>query len=305
MALRQGFITLSHNKGLQQFTVQNPVARKVSRRFVAGEQLSEAVNAIRALNARGITATFDHLGESVTSESEACDSAQSYFTILDRIQQTGIQSNVSLKLTQMGLDLDTEFCYRNVRPVIAKARDLGNFVRVDMESTAETQRTFDVFYRLHDEFPENVGIVVQAYLYRTAKDIDDLIARKARVRLCKGAYKEPADLAYPAKADVDRNYARLMRKLLVYGNYPAIATHDIRLINYAKHFVTEHKIGPERFEFQMLYGIRGQLQELLVQEGYRMRVYVPYGEQWYPYFMRRLAERPANVVFIMSNLVKR
>jgi proline dehydrogenase len=305
MALRQGFLTLSNSKRLQHFAMGNPLARRIARRFVAGEELDEAVDAIRALNAKGITATFDQLGESVTVEQEARAAAQSYITLLERIQQTGIRSNASLKLTQMGLDLDTEFCYENVRPVIEKARDLGNFVRIDMEGSVHTQRTFDIFYRLHDAYPANVGIVVQSYLYRTWNDVDELIARQARVRLCKGAYNEPPSVAFPQKADVDRNYARLMHKLMAKGNYPGFATHDVRLINHAKQFAKEQKIGNERYEFQMLYGIRPQLQEQLAREGYNMRVFVPYGQEWYPYFMRRMAERPANVLFILSNLVKR
>lgn len=305
MALRQGFLTLSNSKGLQKFAVGNPLARRIARRFVAGETLDEAIEVIRAANAKGIVATFDHLGESVTDEQAAHAAAAGYITLLDRIHQTGIRSNASLKLTQMGLDLDTEFCYRNVRSVIVKAHELGNFVRIDMESSAHTDRTFDIFYRLYDEFPANVGIVVQAYLYRTWDDVDQLIARQARVRLCKGAYNEPPTVAFPKKIDVDRNYARIMRKLMARGNYPGIATHDSRLINHAKQFAAQQHIGMERFEFQMLYGIRPQLQEQLAQEGYNMRVYVPYGEEWYPYFMRRLAERPANAVFILSNLFKR
>ena len=305
MALRQGFLTLSNSKGLQSFAVHNPLARRVARRFVAGEQLNEAVEVIRKLNARGITATFDQLGESVTEEHEAQAVAESYITLLDRIEQAGIRSNVSLMLSALGLDLDTEFCYRNVRAVVEKARDLNNFVRIDMEGSTHTQRTFDIFYRLHDEFPPHVGIVVQAYLYRTWGDVDELIARQARVRLCKGAYNEPPTVAFPEKADVDKNYARLMRKLMLRGNYPGLATHDQRLINHAKQFATQQQIGQERYEFQMLYGIRTQIQDQLAREGYNMRVYVPYGEQWYPYFMRRLAERPANAIFILSNLFKR
>jgi proline dehydrogenase len=305
VALRQGFLTLSNSKGLQKFAVGNPLARRFARRFVAGEDLDEAIDVIRVANAKGIVATFDHLGESVTDEQAARAAAAGYSTLLDRIAQTGIRSNASLKLTQMGLDLDPEFCYHNVRPVIAKAHELGNFVRIDMESSAHTDRTFAIFYRLYDEFPANVGIVVQAYLYRTWNDVDELIARQARVRLCKGAYNEPPTVAFPKKIDVDRNYARLMRKLMARGNYPGLATHDTRLINHAKQFAAQQQIGFERFEFQMLYGIRPQLQEQLAQEGYNMRVYVPYGEEWYPYFMRRLAERPANAIFLLSNLFKR
>jgi proline dehydrogenase len=305
MALRQGFLTLSNSKGLQSFAMHNPLARRVARRFVAGEELNEAVAAIRRLNSRGITATFDRLGESVTDEREARAAAESYGTLLDAIQQNGIRSNVSLKLTAMGLDLDPEFCYRNVRAVVEKARDLNNFVRIDMEDSNHAQATFDIFYRLHNEFPPHVGIVVQAYLYRTWGDVDELIARKARVRLCKGAYNEPPTVAFPEKADVDKNYARLMHKLMMYGTYPALATHDARLITHAQQFAAKQQIGTDRFEFQMLYGIRTQLQDQLAAEGYNMRVYVPYGEQWYPYFMRRLAERPANALFVLGNLVKR
>ena len=303
--LRQAFLTMSNSRELQNIALNNGAARKFALRFVAGETLDQAVRAIAELNRKGITATFDHLGENVDSESAAIASADSYIQILERIKVTGINSNVSLKLTQMGMDVDEELCFQNVARICARAHDLDNFVRIDMESSAYTDRTLNVFRRLwHECGYRNVGVVLQAYLYRTEKDVREMNKLGARVRLCKGAYNEPESVAFPKKADMDANYAKLTRLLLTEGNYPGIATHDSRLINYTKRFAASKKIGPERFEFQMLYGVRRESQVELVREGYNMRVYVPYGEEWYPYFMRRLAERPANVMFVVGNLFK-
>lgn len=304
--LRQTFLTLSNSDELQNIALHNPVARRFALRFVAGETLDQAVRAIRALNSKGVKATFDHLGENINTANEAIAAADSYIKVLDRIESTGIHSNVSLKLTQMGLDVDEDLCLRNVSRICERAKAMDNFVRLDMESSAYTDRTLDMFRKLwHESGYRNVGVVLQAYLYRTEKDVREMNLLGARVRLCKGAYNEPASVAFPKKADVDRNYAKLSALLLKEGNYPGIATHDPRLIEFTKRFAASRGVAPSKFEFQMLYGVRRELQVELVRQGYNMRVYVPYGQEWYPYFMRRLAERPANVVFVLGNLVKR
>lgn len=306
MVLRQTFLTMSNSSELQNIALHNGVARRFALRFVAGETLNQAVKTIVALNKKGIMATFDHLGENISTADEAVASADSYIEVLDRIERTRIKSNVSLKLTQMGLDVDEELCYRNVARICRRASELNNFVRIDMESSAYTDRTLDLFRRLwHESGYRNVGVVLQAYLYRTEQDIREMNALGARVRLCKGAYNEPAEVAFPKKADVDANYAKLTALLLKEGTYPGIATHDARLIQYTKRYAASRGIDRAKFEFQMLYGVRRELQMELAQQGYNMRVYVPYGKEWYPYFMRRLAERPANVMFMVSNLVKR
>ncbi len=296
---------MSNSDDLQNIALHNGTARKFALRFVAGETLSQAVSAIEALNKQGITATFDHLGENISTEAEARAAADSYIEVLKRIESSKINSNVSLKLTQMGMDIDEDLCFQNVARICACARDFNNFVRIDMESSAYTDRTLAIFRRLwHESGYRNVGVVLQAYLYRTEQDVKEMNKLGARVRLCKGAYNEPESVAFPKKADVDANYARLVRLLLTEGNYPGIATHDTRLIEYTKRFAEKRKVDKSKFEFQMLYGIRRKEQLALTQLGYNMRVYVPYGQEWYPYFMRRLAERPANVVFIVGNLFK-
>ena len=303
--LRQAFLTMSNSRDLQNIALHNGAARKFALRFVAGETLDQAVAAIAALNKNGITATFDHLGENISTEAEAVAAADSYIEVLKRIVSSGIESNVSLKLTQMGMDISEELCFRNVARICECAKENDNFVRIDMESSAYTDRTLNVFRKLWHEFGyRNVGVVLQAYLYRTAKDVQEMNSLGARVRLCKGAYNEPESVAFPKKEDVDANYAKLTKMLLTKGNYPGIATHDSRLIEYTKRFAEKRKIEPSRFEFQMLYGVRRKSQVELAQQGYNMRVYVPYGQEWYPYFMRRLAERPANVVFVVGNLFK-
>ena len=304
--LRQTFLSLSNSHELQDLAMQNGMARKFALRFVAGETLDQAVRAIIELNKKGIMATFDHLGENIASADAAKAAANSYIEILDRIEATGINSNVSLKLTQMGLDIDEERCFENVAHICQRAQELNNFVRIDMESSAYTDRTLAMFRRLwNDKKFRNVGVVLQAYLYRTENDVREMNELGARVRLCKGAYNEPPEHAFPRKADVDANYAKLVRLLLKEGKYPGIATHDERLIRYTRQFARKNGIEPAKFEFQMLYGVRRELQEDLVRQGYNMRVYVPYGSEWYPYFMRRLAERPANVMFIAGNLFRR
>ncbi len=303
--LRKTFLYLSEQKTLREFAVKNPLARRFASRFVAGETLDTAVAAVRELNGRGISASLDVLGESVTAVDEARASAAMVVETQERIAAERLDCNVSVKLSQMGLDLDPGLCAENMRRILERGRDLGMFVRIDMESSAHTQRTLDLFE--HEFLPvhgDRVGIVLQSYLRRTAADVDRLIGVRARVRLCKGAYDEPAAVAFPAKADVDRSYAELMERLLERGNHPAVATHDPALIVRARQFVAARGIAPERFEFQMLYGVRRDLQEELRQAGCRVRVYVPFGTHWYPYFMRRLAERPANIAFIMGNVVK-
>lgn len=304
--LRQTFLGMSNSQELQDIALHNSAARKFALRFVAGETLDQAVRAIAALNRKNIMATFDHLGENINTERDANAAADSYIQILERIAATRIRSNVSLKPTQMGLEVDEVLCYHNISRICERAQELNNFVRIDMESSAYTERTLQMFRKLwHDRGFRNVGVVLQAYLYRTEQDVHEMNALGARVRLCKGAYNEPDEVAFPKKADVDANYAKLARLLLTKGTYPGIATHDNRLIEYTKRFAASHGISPAKFEFQMLYGVRRELQADLARERYNMRVYVPYGKEWYPYFMRRLAERPANVVFVLGNLLRR
>jgi proline dehydrogenase len=280
------------------------LARQLATRFVAGATLDQAVKVARKLNQEHITATLDHLGESVTSLADAATARDVYLRTLDAIHQNGLQANVSLKLTQFGLDIFYEECLANVEALVRHARDLGSFVRVDMESSEYTQRTLDLVSDLFRRYG-SVGVVIQAYLYRSRADIEKLCVEGIRVRLCKGAYLEPASAAYPSKADVDRNFLELAEILLQKGVYPAIATHDEAIIDRIKHFAEANRIPRDAFEFQMLYGIRRDLQRKLIAEGWRLRLYVPFGCAWYPYYMRRLAERPANVLFILRNLFRR
>jgi proline dehydrogenase len=305
MVARSTLLYLSQKEGLKDFATRFRPFKKLTTRFVAGENIEEAIQAIREINARGCTASFDHLNESVSSVAETEEEVREYRKILERIDETGIRSNVSIKLTQFGLEIDPELAYKNARAVVEDAAGRGNFVRVDMEASNVTQVTLDIFKRLRAEFGLNdVGIVVQSYLRRTVKDVEDLLSLPARIRLCKGAYNEPPEVAFPDKKDVDENYMRVMKMLLKSGVYHGIATHDPKMINATRDFVKREGIGKEGFEFQMLYGVRRDLQERLARQGYNMRVYVPYGKHWYPYFMRRLAERPANVWFVVKNLFK-
>ncbi|HEX8493124.1 MAG TPA: proline dehydrogenase family protein [Pyrinomonadaceae bacterium] len=277
----------------------------MTKRFVAGEDIEEAIAAIRELNKLNCTASFDHLNESVASAAETEEEVREYLNILARIDETGIRSNVSIKLTQFGLDIDPELTYKNARTVVEEAARRGNFVRVDMEQSSVTQVTIDIFKRLRSEFGLNdVGIVLQSYLRRTYDDAQELLKIPARIRICKGAYNEPPEVAFPDKKDVDENYIRVMKLLLSSGTYHGIATHDPNMINATIRYAREEGIGKEAFEFQMLYGVRRDLQEQLARDGYNVRVYVPYGKHWYPYFMRRLAERPANIWFVMKNMFK-
>ncbi|HTE45615.1 MAG TPA: proline dehydrogenase family protein [Gemmatimonadaceae bacterium] len=303
--LRSTLLYLSNQPRVFRFVRNNRLAKKFAKRFVAGERLDEALVAVKALNAKGITASLDLLGESVTNEREAHSAASEYLTILDRIHEQQLDANVSVKLTAMGLDISEELCVSIMHDVLGRAQAYSSFVRLDMESSAYTERTLRLFEeRLYPVYKANVGIVLQSYLYRTSSDVERAIQTKCRVRLCKGAYKEPASVAFPDKREVDANYVKCMHVLLEQGTYPGIATHDPVIINEAKRFVAEHGIDRSRFEFQMLYGIRRDMQEQLVKEGYGMRVYVPFGTQWYPYLMRRLAERPANVAFITGNVMR-
>ena len=296
---------LSRREGLKDFAVRFRPLKKMTRRFVAGEDIEEAIAAIREINKLGCTASFDHLNESVANQAETEEEVREYLRILARIDETGIRSNVSIKLTQFGLDIDPELAYKNARTVVEEAARRGNFVRVDMEQSSVTQTTIDIFKRLRSEFGLNdVGIVLQSYLRRTFEDAQELLKIPARIRICKGAYNEPPEVAFPDKKDVDDNYVRVMKLLLSSGTYHGIATHDPNMINATIRYAREEGIGKDAFEFQMLYGVRRDLQEKLAADGYNVRVYVPYGKHWYPYFMRRLAERPANVWFVLKNMFK-
>jgi proline dehydrogenase len=303
--LRSAILYLSNQPRVFKFVRNNGLAKRFASRFVAGETLSEALDAVRALNGRGIRASLDLLGESVTNEREARAARDAYIQILERIHAQKLDANVSVKLTAMGLDISEELCVGLMQEILGRARDYNTFVRVDMESSEYTERTLHLFeHRLYPLFRNQVGVVLQSYLYRTFTDVEYALQIGCRVRLCKGAYKEPASVAFAEKKDVDANYVKCMHALLRHGNYPGIATHDPAMINETKRFARENGIAPSRFEFQMLYGVRRDLQERLVREGYNMRVYVPFGTQWYPYLMRRLAERPANVAFITGNVIR-
>src|SRR5213593_4389619 len=303
--IRASLLWLSEQPRIFKFVRSNRLARRFAARFVAGETVETAVGAVRELNAHGITASLDLLGESVASATEAAHARDTYLESLDRIRTAGVDANVSVKLTQMGLDIDERRCLDNVGAIIGKAKGQSNFVRVDMEGSAYTETTLRLFKeQLYPQYGNTVGVVLQSYLYRTEKDVDDMIALGARVRLCKGAYKEPATVAFPAKRDVDATYVRCMEQLLERGTYPGIATHDARIIRHAKEFVRRRGITLDRFEFQMLYGVRRDLQRALRREGFNVRVYIPFGDHWYPYLMRRLAERPANIAFLLGNMVR-
>ncbi|TMC60485.1 MAG: proline dehydrogenase, partial [Chloroflexi bacterium] len=285
--MRQGLLWLSERQGVFNFVRRNGIARRFASRFVAGESIDQGVEAARELSLRGITASLDLLGESVTAEADAVAARDQYLRMLDRMAASGAEVNVSVKLTQMGLDISEALCVANMTAILERAAALGGFVRLDMESSAYTQRTLDFFrLRLFDRFGAHCGVVIQSMLRRSEQDVEDLSAMKARVRLCKGAYLEPPAVSFAEKADVDKSYVRLMERLLLAGNYPGIATHDEAIITHARDFVRRQGIGTDRFEFQMLYGVRRDLQEGLRKAGYRLRVYIPFGTQWYPYLMR-------------------
>ena len=303
--LRNTLLYLSNQPRVFKFVRNNRLAKHFASRFVAGETVEEALAAARELNAKGITASLDLLGESVYTEKEARSARDAYLNLLDRIHESKLQANVSVKLTAMGLDIDHELCVAIMQDILGRAQQYDTFVRLDMESSAYTDITLKLFEdRLYPAYKVNVGVVVQSSLYRTFADVEHMNALKARVRICKGAYKESPSVAYPDKKDVDATYVKCMHELMLKGNYPGIATHDAAIITEAKRFAKEQGIANDRFEFQMLYGVRRDLQDALVKEGYRVRCYVPFGTQWYPYLMRRLAERPANVAFITGGVIK-
>ncbi len=305
-ALRSTFIALSHNRTLRRFCENSSLGLRLSSRFVAGMEIADALRVAEAVNRQGMAVTLDSLGESVTSETEAHRAADIYHQLLDLLAQRKLNANISVKLTQMGLELSPLLAEKIARSLAQHAHATGNFVRIDMENSKLTQVTLDIVRRLH-AYPDSrgaIGVVLQAYLYRSQADVEQLLADGIRVRLCKGAYMEPPEVAFPHKADVNTNFIRLSRMLLDSPVFHALATHDDSMIAAIKTYAGQHKIEPARFEFQMLYGVRRDLQRKLVQEGYNVRVYVPFGSDWYPYFMRRLAERPANVIFLARNFFR-
>ena len=307
--LRSVFISLSANRHLRAFSEQNSLGQRLSRRFVAGMTVEEAIAVAEQLNAEGIEASLDSLGESVLQVSQAEESAAVYHRLLDRIAERKLRANVSVKLTAMGMDIGghgagPQLAERIVGELVEHAAAINSFVRIDMEGSDYTEATLQITERLHTRFPGRVGSVLQAYLFRTAEDTERLLGQGIRIRLCKGAYKELPSLAFPNKADVDANYVKLMKRMVTSGVFCGIATHDEAIIDHLRAFTREQSLDPKAFEFQMLYGVRRDLQRKLVAEGFGMRVYVPFGTEWYPYFMRRLAERPANVLFLAKNLLK-
>jgi proline dehydrogenase len=307
--LRSFFIGLSTNKTFRAFSERSPMGRKVSRRFVAGLSVDEAIDATAALNAEGIDVSLDSLGESVLHVSQAEESAAIYHQLLDAIEARKLRANVSLKLTQMGMDIGghgagPDLAERIVGEIAEHAARIGSFVRIDMEGSEYTEATIAMTERLNKTWPGAVGTVLQAYLFRTEADAQRLLAQGIRIRLCKGAYKEPAEIAFPSKADVDANYVRLMKLMVTSPVFCGIATHDEAIVDQLRAYVADLQLDKKAFEFQMLYGIRRDLQRKLVAEGFGVRVYLPFGAEWYPYFMRRLAERPANVLFLAKNFFK-
>jgi len=297
---RRIVVAVASQPSVERFTVHSAAMRGVVGRFVAGDSLAAALTVARFLHGRGMRVTLDNLGENTTSAAAATLAVDEAIAALEQLRQHGYEANVSVKLTQLGLDLGEHIVTENVQRLLARARSLDGFVRIDMEGSSYTGRTIEVFSDLRSAY-ENVGIVLQAYLYRTAADVEQLVAQQARIRLCKGAYKEAPHISFRRKRDTDRNYVRLMEYLLRKGNFPAFATHDAAIIDHACGFAKEHDIRPDQFEFQMLYGVRRDLQESLVSKGYGVRIYVPYGKEWYPYLTRRLAERPANALFIVRH----
>jgi proline dehydrogenase len=301
--LRAVLLKLSESKSFAHWVTSNAHTRRMSRRFVAGETLDEAIGAARECNRQGMLASLDYLGENVATAEDAQRARDAYLEIYDRISRENLHANVSCKLTQLGLDLSPEFCEGMLLSIVEHASSHENFLRVDMEGSVYTQRTVELVKRVRSRNPA-VGTVIQSYLYRSAGDITDLLSYGCRIRLCKGAYKEPPGVAFPKKKDVDENYVRLMKMLLPSGFYHGIATHDPAMISATIRFAAANNILKDDFEFQMLYGVRTDLQRRLVRDGFRLRIYIPYGRDWFPYFMRRLAERPANVAFFARNLLR-
>ena len=302
--LRSFFISMSRNKALRAFSEKSSLGKKLSSRFIAGMTVEAALKAAAEMNREGIAVSLDSLGESVTDARQAHASASVYHEILDAIKARGLKANVSVKLTQMGMDIDPELAESIVRGIIVHAEEADTFVRIDMEGSELTEATLQMTERLHARWPGRVGTVLQAYLYRTADDAQRLVQQGIRIRLCKGAYQEAAEVAFPAKAEVDDNYEALMIYLATSGVFCGLATHDEKIIDGMCRFTEERKLSKQSFEFQMLYGIRRDLQRKLVARGYRVRCYIPFGPEWYPYFMRRLAERPANVLFLAKNFLR-
>ncbi|HTB97208.1 MAG TPA: proline dehydrogenase family protein [Terracidiphilus sp.] len=305
--LRSAFIALSRNPTMRNFCESSRIGGKLSSRFVAGMEIEDALRVAKAVNDQGMHVTLDSLGESVTSPAEANVAAEIYHQLLDAISARKLDANISVKLTQMGLTLDPQLAGDIAMRLTEHAKATNNFVRIDMEDSSLTQVTLDIVNRLHarPDLRGSIGIVIQAYLYRSQADIEQLVADGIRVRLCKGAYKEPPEVAFPKKSDVDANYVKLAGLLLESPVYHGLATHDELMIAAAKSFAKQHNIAPGRFEFQMLFGVRRDLQRKLAAEGFNVRVYIPFGREWYPYFMRRLAERPANVIFIAKNMLRK
>src|SRR6202008_4873650 len=301
---RSMLLKLSENQGFARWGTSNQTTRKMSHRFVAGEALDQAIAAARVCNDQGMLVSLDYLGENVATAADAQRARDAYLEVFDRIAAEKLNANVSCKLTQLGLDLSPEFCEGQVLSIVERAASYDNFLRVDMEGSAYTESTIDVVKKVRSRSPA-IGTVIQAYLYRSEQDIVDLLAIGCRIRLCKGAYKEPEQVAYPKKEDVDANYVKLARLLLPSGFYHGIATHDPRMIGATIRIAAENKVAKDDFEFQMLYGVRTDLQQQLVRDGFRLRIYIPYGRDWFPYFMRRLAERPANLGFFARNLFRK
>lgn len=306
MLARSVLLQMAGNKKLESFMRHNGFASRLARQFIAGETIDDVTLSVRGLNALGMHSSLDFLGESVTSEQEVAVVVDTYLRLFQRIRMENLDANVSVKLTSLGMDLGPDLALRNLQRLLDAAGP-DQFVRVDMEGSPYTQATLDLFFKLWNapRSLHNTGVVIQSYLKRSAADIEHLIQQGVRVRLCKGAYKEPAEIAYQEKKEVDASYLRLMERLLSEGNYPGIATHDLRMIDATKKFAGDHSIPQTRFEFQMLYGVRRELQEQLVREGYNMRVYTPFGSHWYPYMMRRMAERPANLWFAVNSILRR
>jgi proline dehydrogenase len=298
------FYALSRSRWLKKVASRYGMRRPTSfaRRFIAGETVAEAIEAARALEARGMSHTLDCLGENVTTLEAADAATRAYLQVIEAIVQSGIERNISLKLTQLGLDADKACAVDNLRKILERAEPAGFFIRIDMEDSTYTEATLDVFETLWQHGHRSIGVVLQSELYRSERDLQHLNALGARVRIVKGAYREPKTVAYQRKEDVDRAYARMLKTALSDGTYPAIATHDPAMIDLAREWARTHGIGSDRFEFQMLYGIRRDLQAGLVKDGYRLRIYVPFGREWFPYFMRRLGERPANVLFVLRGV---
>jgi proline dehydrogenase len=304
--LRTAFIKLSENQWLRHFAETSPLGLRFSGRFVAGTQLSDAVRVTETVNRRGASVSIDNLGENVTNADEAKQSAALYHQMLDQIASRKLNANISLKLTHMGLDVSQDLAFSLVTELVSHAVQLNSFVRVDMEGSPYTQRTLDFVRQLHYQpgHSGKIGTVIQSYLYRSEDDVNQLLSERIRIRLCKGAYKEAPEIAFPKKADVDANYIKLAKTLLKSGVYHGLATHDEKIIKEMRQFARAEDIPPTAYEFQMLHGVRRDLQATLVREGYGLRVYIPFGTEWYPYFMRRLAERPANLFFIARNMFR-